>query len=292
MRKIWIVLFTAVLFAGCKFSRSAEKDLISGITTTGKDLSCDDVYISVDNEKTKRNTFIYGETFIIYFNDINGFAVENGNVFPRMEIIIMEKEGDTLMMADDLYEGYTEGINYSPLQLSADLTVATPMRSLGKYTMIINISDKKGDGSFTTSFNFDVIGNENIRVKTTNTSFNEIYLFSQGKNIVITDNKIDFEDNIYIIIEGLNGFKEENGYVFPGLELKGVDSLNNLILDYDDLFTEYDETGVAITDFSSRASAHFKITGTFFNNPLHCELKVWDKKSNAALIVTTEMIMK
>ena len=292
MRKTFFLLLATVVFTGCKFSRSAEKDLISWLTTAGKDLSCNDVYIAVDDNETKRNSFIYGETFVIYFNDITGFAVENGNVFPGMEIIIREKEGDTLMKADDLYEGYTEGMNYSPLKLTADLTVATPLRSKGKYTMIINISDKKGDGTFTTSFDFDVIENENIMVKPSNVTYDEVYIFSQGKNKVITDNKIDFEDNIYVIIEGLKGFREENGNVFPGLEMKAVDARNNLVLDYDDLFTEYNETGIAVSDFTSRVSAHFKITGTFFNNPLHCELKVWDKKSNAGIAVTTDMNLK
>lgn len=292
MRKTLFLLLASVVFTGCKFSRSAGKDLISGLTTAGKDLSCNDVYIAVDNDETKRNSFTYGETFVIYFNNITGFAVENGNVFPGMEIIIREKEGDTLMRADDLYEGYTEGMNYSPLKLTADLTVATPLRSKDKYTMIINISDKKGDGTFTTSFDFDVIENENIMVKPSNVTYDEVYIFSQGKNKVITDNKIDFEDNIYVIIEGLKGFREENGSVFPGLEMKAVDARNNLVLDYDDLFNEYNETGIAVSDFTSRVSAHFKITGTFFNNPLHCELKVWDKKSNAAIAVTTDMNLK
>jgi len=292
MRKIFFLLLASVVFTGCKFSRSAGKDLISGLTTAGKDLSCNDVYIAVDNDETKRNSFTYGETFVIYFNNITGFAVENGNVFPGMEIIIREKEGDTLMRADDPYEGYTEGMNYSPLQLSADLTVAAPLRSKGKYTMIVNISDKKGDGTFKTSFDFDVIENENIKVKPSDVTCDEVYLFSQGKNKIITDNKIDFEDNIYVIIEGLKGFREENGSVFPGLEMKAVDARNNLVLDYDDLFNEYNETGIAVSDFTSRISAHFKITGTFFNNPLHCELKVWDKKSNAAIAVTTDMNLK
>ncbi len=291
MKKILFILFITIGFTSCKFNRSAGQDLISGITTAGKDLSCEDVYITVNNEKTRKNTFIYGETFVIYFNDIEGFAVENGNVYPRMEIILKEQEGDTLMMADDLYENNTEGFNYKPLQLSADLTLAAPLRSKGNYTMIINISDKKGDGSFTTRYDFDVAENENIKVKTTNTTYNEVYLFSQGKNIVITDNKIDFDDNIYMIIEGLQGFKEENGCVFPGMKLQGTDSLNNLILDYDDLFTEYDDKGIEVSDFISRVSAHFKITGTFFNNPLHCELRVWDKKSDAKIEVTTDMIL-
>ena len=285
------ILISAVLSA-CKFSRSAEKDLVSGLTTAGKNLTCDDVYLTVNDERTTRHSFIYGETFFIIFNDIRGFAMDNGNVFPCMEIIIANQEGDTLMRADDLYTEYTEGMNYSNLQLSADLTVAAPLKSKGEYTMIVNIHDKKGEGTFTTNLDFDVMENENINVKPSDVTYDEVYLFSQGLNGVITDNRIDYDDNIYVIIEGLKGFKEENGSVFAGLELKAVDARNNMVLEYDDLFIDYSETGIALSDFSSRVSAHFKITGTHFNNPLHCELKVWDKKSNARITVTTDMNLK
>ncbi len=292
MRTALSVILISVVLTGCKFSRSVEKDLVSGLTSTGSDLTCENVYLTVNNERTTRNSFIYGETFYICFNDIKGFAVENGNVFPGMEIIITDPEGDTLMQTDDLYEEYTEGMNYSPLQLTADLTVADPIRSKGEYTLTVNIRDKKGKGTFSSKLDFNVTENEKITVKPMDVSYNEIYLFSQGKNNVITDNVIGFDDNIYIIVEGLKGFREENGNIFPGLELKGSDSRNNIILDYDDLFVDYSETGIAVSDFASRVSAHFKITGTSFDNPLHCELTVWDKKSSARLMVNTDMILK
>ncbi len=47
-----------------------------------------------------------------------------------------------------------------------------------------------------------------------------------------------------------------------------------------------------LSDFTSRVSAHFKTTGTFFNNPPYCELKMWNKKNNASIIVTTDMNLK
>jgi hypothetical protein len=292
MRKAFIVILVSAVLAGCKFSRSAEKDLISGLTSTGSDLSCEDVYLKVNDEKTSRSTFSYGETFYVCFDDIKGFANENGNVFPGMEIIITNSAGDTLMHANDLYEEYTQGMNFSPLQLTTDLTVADPIKSNGIYTLAINIWDKRGNGTFKSKMDFNVAENEKITMKPKDVSYDEVYLFSQGKNSVITDNVIEFDDNIYVIVEGLRGFKEENGNVFPGLELKGSDSRNNIILDYKDLFLDYSETGITASDFVSRVSAHFKITGTSFNNPLHCEMLIWDKKSEALLRITTDMTVK
>jgi hypothetical protein len=292
MRTTFIIILLLFALTGCKFSKSIKKDLVSGLTSTGSDLSCEDIWLSVNDEKITRNSFIYGETFIILFNDIQGFATENGYVFPGMEIIITDQEGDTMMYSDDLYSGYTEGMNYSPLQLSADFTVATPIKSKGEYSLSVKIWDKKGEGTFKSRLDFDVTENDRITVKPAGVSYDEVYLFSQGKNKVITNNEIEFDDNIYIIVEGLKGFMEENGIVFPGLELKATDSRGNPILDYDDLFVDYSETGIDASEFASRVSAHFKITGTDFNNPLHCEFMVWDKKSNARIRAAADMIVK
>jgi hypothetical protein len=292
MRNILFIFLFSFALTACKFSKSVEKDLISGLASTGSDLSCKDVWLSVNDEKTTRNSFIYGETFIIRFNDIQGFTTEDGYVFPGMEIIITDQKGDTMMYADDLYTGYTEGLNFSPLQLSADITIAAPVRSKGEYSLSVNIWDKKGKGTFRSRFDFNVTDNEKITLKPAGVSYDEVYLFSQGKNKVITNNEIEFDDNIFVIVEGLKGFREENGIVFPGLELKAADSRDNTILDYDDLFVDYSEKGIDASEFASRVSAHFKITGTDFNNPLHCVFTVWDKKSNARISAVTDMIVK
>jgi len=287
----FVVLLTIVL-TGCKFSRSVEKDLLSGLTSSGKDLACEEVYIEVNDERTTRCKFIYGERFFVLFDNITGFTSEKGNVFPGMEISVTDITGDTLLAADDLYEGYTEGMNFSPLRLSADLMVADPIRSEGEYKLAIFIWDKKGTGTFRSDLDFEVIPNDKIEARPKGVTYSEIYLFSQGYNEVITDNIVNFEDNIFIIAEGLKGFLEENGKVFPGLQLRGTDSKGNVILSYDDLFAEYTEPGIDAQDFSSRVSANFRLTGMEFNNPLRCELKIWDKRSNASLALTTEMIVK
>ena len=292
MKTILSVILITLILTGCNFSRSVKKDLISGLTTTGKDLTCDDVYITVNGERTTRKSFIYGEVFYLNLSDVKGFTKENGNVFPGMKMHIVSQAGDTVFQSGDLYSGYSEGMNYSPLLLTADLTIADPIKSKDNYTQIVNVWDKKGKGKFTSKFDFKVVENDQIILESSGVSHDEIYLFSQGMNTVITDSRIDFDDNIYIIAEGLKGFNEENGLVFPGLSLKATDSGNNQIFNYDDLFADYTSTGIEASDFAGRVSSHFKITGTVFNNPLHCQMIIWDKKSDARITITTDMVLK
>lgn len=289
MRKALFILCIPVIITGCKFSRSVDKDLKSGLTSAGKDLTCENVYLEMNGEKTSRNSFTYGETFYIFFDDIKGFASENGFVFPGLELNITDSSGDTILRADDLYSGYTEGMDFSPLRLSTDLTLADPIRSGAKYKVVVSIWDKKGSGTFRSEFEFDVEENKKITVRPRNTTYTEVYLFSQGNGSVIADNVIYFEDNIFIIAEGLKGFLEENGKVYPGMQLRGTDSKGNVILSYDDLFADNLDPAIDASDFSSRVSANFRLTGMEFNNPLSCEVRIWDKKSNASLTISTEM---
>jgi hypothetical protein len=279
-------LVVLVALSGCQFSKSVKKDLLSGLLTTGDGLSCDNVYLSVNDEKTDRSTFIYGEEFHLNFSDIDGFKKENENVFPGMKIFVISKTGDTVLQTDDLYRDYTTGMKFSPLLLHSDITVGSPMKSKEEYTLDVKIWDKKGNGTFSGKLDFKVISNEQIVKEAKNVSYNEIYLYSKERDKVIPDNRIKFNENTYVIFEGLSGFKEENGMVFPGLSLKATDNEGNMIMDNNDLFSDYSQTGLARSDFNTRVSSHFQLTGSEFKNPMHCELTIWDKKSDARIKAT------
>lgn len=289
MRRLTGIILAVIFFTGCKFSKSVEKDLITGLTTKGDLLSCDDVYFTINNEKTTRTSFDYGEILYIVYDNVQGFEKENNKVFPKMQILVLDEKGDTAMWAGDLYAEYTEGMDFTPLQLTADLTVASPIKSGGNYELNVYITDRKGTGSFNTKMNFSVNRNDKLVVEPAGAVWDEAYIYSQDEAKVINDNRIRFEENVYFIVEGLRGFKETDGLVYPGLSLRATDSAGNLILDYTDLFSEYDKTGVLPEDLASRASAHFRISGINFNNPMKLEMKVWDKRSDASLVVKTEL---
>jgi len=292
MKKNFSILIILALFAGCQFSRSVKKDFLSGITSTGKNISCEDVFVTVNNEKISGNTFIYGETFFINFSNVTGFTKTDDKVFPEMTIFVVNASGDTLLSSDNLLSDYSDGTNLSPLSLMANLTVADPIKSKEEYKAIVTITDKRGDGTFNTEYKFKVIENDKIVIETTDVSYDEVYLFSEERNRIITDNKIKFDDNTYVIIEGLKGFSETDGMVFPGLSVKIADASKNTLLENDDLFTDYTESGIDAAILTRRVSAHFSIPEIKVNNPLNCIMTVWDKKSNAKIKITTDLVLE
>jgi hypothetical protein len=196
------------------------------------------------------------------------------------------------LLTNDLYSDYINGLKLSPLLLSADITVATPMKAKGEYFLHVNLWDKKGTGKYSAKLEFKIISNEKILVEANNVLYNEIYLFSKERNKVIPDNRIKFNENTYMIFEGLSGFKEENGLVFPGLSVKATDKEGNVILDFTDLFTDYSKSGLAVPDFKAQVSSHFKLTGSEFKNPMHCEIVIWDKKSDARLKASADLTVE
>jgi hypothetical protein len=289
MRRILSAIIITVLISGCQFSKSVKKDMLSGLTTTGNGLSCDDVYLSLNDKRTEKNSFIYGQKIWVVFNDIKGFRAESSKTFPDMNITVTTIAGDTVFHQKDLYSGYPEGLSYSPLQLKGSVTLASPLQSGSEYLIMIDIKDKKGSGAITSKLKFTVIKDDKIKVELSKVSYKEIYLFSRSKEAVITDGKINYNDEVYIIAEGLSGFTEENGLVFPGLSLSGTDSTGIKILDYSDLFSDYSRKGLSTTDFSKSVSVHFKITGSGLKNPFHTVMNVWDKKSDARLKAVADL---
>ena len=289
MRTTLISLLVLMLMSGCQFSKSVNKDLLSGLFTKGDGLSCDETFLTVDANKINRNNFVYGETFVINFNKIDGFNMVNEAVFPDMTLLVLDAGGDTMLYASDLYNNYPDGIKLDPLLLTSEVTVAAPMRSGKEYKLYVNIKDKKGDGVFNSEFEFKVISNDKIVSESNGVGYDEIYLYSDGREKVIVDNKIGKDETTYFVFEGLTGFKEDGGLVYPGLSIRGTDKAGKLILDFEDLFADYTESGLSVEDFNKRVLSNFTLSGIEIMNPMHCEILIWDKKSDAKIKSVTDL---
>jgi hypothetical protein len=284
------VLFVLLISAsGCNFSKSAQVDLINGLTTKGDMIACDNVYITVNDQKVERTTFVYGEEFFLNFNDVKGFKRVEGKVFPGMELLVFGEAGDTVFTASDLYKGNPEGFDNPSLLLTSNLIVARPIHSGGNYKMLVKIWDKKDKGTFTATFKFKVTTNKNIVIEPAQVTYDEIYLFSKDRGKVINDNRITSNDENYLLFEGLKGFSETGGKVFPGLSMKVTESDGKEVLNEEDLFSDYSAGGLDVCDFNGRVSSSFVIPVGELKNPLHLKVLIWDKKSAAKITVSADL---
>jgi len=288
-QKTWKVLGFALLliaFDSCRFSQSFDKDLATGLTTRGDGLSCEKVYLSDGENVIKRNTFIYGEIFYVNFDGLEGFERDGQGAFPSMQLVIVSDRGDTVLYVNDMYDQYAWGIDNDPLDLYGEVTVADPIHSGGEYTLYVNVRDKMGTGKFRAVLKFEVLADERITTKGNQVNVEEIYLFSQQRGRTITDGQAEFNENIYMLFEGLDGFSVQEGKVYLGLSLEITDATGNLILDEADLLGE---EGMSYEMVQEQLAPNFILSGSQIANPVTCKVRIWDKKGTAWLNASTEI---
>ena len=285
-KKVFASAFILFSLQSCEFNKSINTDLLTGISTKGDGISCESVNLSIGDQETKSTTYIYGETFYVNFNDVTGFTKVNEAVFPGLDLFVVSEKGDTVMKEYDLYADSTNGFKFSPLLLSTNITVATPIFSNNKYKLYINIRDKKGKGTFKTKMDFNVVPNEHIKIESSNVNFDNIYLFSEKNNTTITDNKVYIGDNNFLIFEGLKGFKDENGKANIGLSIKATDAAENVIVNEADLIGE---AGMTIADLNKQIAPNIIFSGSEIKNPIHLEILIWDKASETKIKATISL---
>ncbi len=281
-----ILLFSVY---SCNFAQSVEKDLQSGLITRGNGLSCNDVYLSDGEKIIKRNTFIYGETFYVNFDGMEGFERVGESAFPDMRLTIVSEHGDTAMHLNDLYAAYKEGIDLSLLQLHAEVTVANPVHSGETYTLYVDIKDKRGKGSYAATLDFTVVRDDRIQLSGKQLSSREIYLFSQQRGLTITNGQAGFDENIYLLFEGLEGFAVNAGQVQLGLSMLVKDADGNVILDEADLFGD---SPLNYEDVHPQVASNFILTGSQVANPVSLVVRIWDKGSSAWISASTEIVIE
>jgi len=280
------LLFTV---CSCIFAQSAEKDLQSSLTTRGNGLSCDNVYLSDGEKIIKRNTFIYGETFYVNFNGMEGFERVGESAFPDMQLTIVSEHGDTALHLNDLYAAYKEGIDLSLLQLNAKVTVANPVHSGETFTLYVDIQDKRGKGSYAATLDFTVVRDDRIQISSKQLNSREIYLFSQQRGLTITNGQAGFDENIYLLFEGLEGFTVNAGQVQLGLSMVVKDFDGNVILDEADLFGD---SPLKYEDVHLQVASNFILTGSQIANPVSLAVRIWDKGSSAWISASTEIFVE
>ena len=271
----------------CNFSASV--DFVTGISTTGNGLSVNKIYLS-DGEKVLETTeFEYGQKFFLNFDNITGLKKENGAVFPGMEFSVLNKIGDTIIYSKDLYANQASGYEIFPLALMSNLTVANPIVSNEEYILVSNIWDKKGEGTFKTEMDFKVISNPEIIIKNNGLSAKEIYLSSMTNKKVINNEIVNFGEKVQVMIEGLEGFKQDNNKASINLSMKLTDADDNVIINQTDLLGD---DPVDAKRVNSSISPYFVVTKGRLKNPVTCFVELADKVSSSKMVIETKLTVQ
>lgn len=120
----------------------------------------------------------------------------------------------------------------------------------------------------------------------------EAYLMFDDENPVPSGNKINLNQNVNLILIIDSGWNEIGERVYPGS--KQVIKLGNgeEILQTDDLFSPFDETGVAGTDARYIALTAVITEVKDKRKPFFVNFRVWDKKGTAEIKGTYKLFIR
>ncbi|WP_298427223.1 hypothetical protein [uncultured Kordia sp.] len=287
--KYTYLLLASCLFISCGKDTTQNKNYLSDISIDNNKLSCDGIIMENHTGIINKSEFTYGEKINLFYDNMTGFSLQDSLAYPDMDIFVMNKKGDTIFSQKDLLKNTTEGFTEEKLNLTSNLTFALPMLPKKSYLMNFHITDKHGDGYFNLKKNFSIIENPLLKTETNGFTYDILYLYSQSRNIAVVDNKIKPEENIYILLENLEGYEiDENGKVDLNASISLVSSNGTVINKQENLFP----TPVSAKDLKDQLYATLSISKGYVKNPVTCIFEVMDNKSKHSIKTTFDLIVE
>jgi hypothetical protein len=129
-----------------------------------------------------------------------------------------------------------------------------------------------------------------LTVKNNGLSFEESYLMMD--NVKMVTNEFPVGKVIYMYFDGVSGFLTKDGLVYLGASLVILDEKGNKIMDYADLFSEYDKDGVA-PENTKALNVNLTIGDPMKEGGKYIwKSKIWDKNGEGAIEAEIEFVVK
>ena len=146
------ISFIALVFFFTSCEVGVNKDLMTGLKVSNKNLSYEEAYIVADGQRSNNSEYSLGAELVLHIDGVTGFTEENGVVFLGASMSVVDQNNVEVLHYPDLFSSYDES-GVSPLDakmISLTLTTGSPMENGNKYTWKSRVWDKKGQGEITT----------------------------------------------------------------------------------------------------------------------------------------------
>jgi hypothetical protein len=163
------------------------------------------------------------------------------------------------------------------------------MHSGEKYTASYDISDERGEGTFTSTMDFEILPHPDITVNESGLKAQEVYIFNTDSKTVITNSETKFGDNLQFQVEGLQGYTVVDGLVALGLSIKVEDAKGKQILFNKNAF---ENTLITEAQIAQGVGGTLVFSKGMISNPVTWEVVIWDMNGDASLKGTTQLNVK
>ncbi|MEN8928087.1 MAG: hypothetical protein ABF242_09580 [Flavobacteriales bacterium] len=283
--KSTIYLLIPIFIFSCEFNIPKKKDFLPETDYIEAGLAADNVWMIVNGEKENRNEIVFGERVEVIFNAVSGFQREEGIAYPGLKMVIVSaSESDTLFFSENVLADQMQGLEDDPLKLEAFFVNILPV---GNYKAYIKAFDIRSSAYLTYDMPFEVIKNDRISVVEFGLKRKNVYLWDETKGEIIADNIVTVDNKTSLVLEGLEGFKDFDSIVFPKFSVKLTDNKDNIIINEENILSQYEETGASIVAVTQQVSTFLNFERGELNNPYKLEATILDSKSGKKIDVVT-----
>lgn len=121
-----------------------------------------------------------------------------------------------------------------------------------------------------------------IEIEVTGVKLKEAYLVDAQNNL-LTENKARVGEKIYLVIKVDTGWVKENGKSFLGASERISTSEGNVVVNADDIFKDYEITGVDLTDAQVITLSAVLTEVKSGLEDFVVQFRVWDKKGTGEI---------
>ncbi|MFD0796630.1 hypothetical protein ACFQZJ_04105 [Maribacter chungangensis] len=282
MKKTYIALLGSFLIlASCKMQHKPE--LEHQLITLEDGLSAGQVNVHSDTKALAVNTFQYGQWFDVRFANVSGFTLEQGDMFPDLDITVFNTSGEIILKQESLLGGLSQP---EDAVLYGTLTLANPILSGQSYKAVYRLYDTKSDHELQTEMDFELLPDSQITVTPDGLMAKEIYLFNSDTNSVLFGSNTPKASNISMDFQLLEGYQKKNGRIHLGMSTKLVDSRGRVLTENKDALPNFNVEGITNDQV---LKATLSLNNGRFNSPLRWTVRLWDKNSAAAITATATL---
>jgi len=114
------------------------------IETVKNGLSFEDIYMASDKTTPiPVNKSLLGSNAYIMFKGLKGFSESDGKVYPGCEVILVDKDNNTILHDENILSNYADGVMpFAVSQLYAGASLKDPVKAGETYSLSIRVFDK------------------------------------------------------------------------------------------------------------------------------------------------------
>ena len=290
MKKYLYLCFSLFFVSPEVFSTGLVKDSDGGLSIESNGLSIDDAYLSSYGQRFNSDQLQFQTKVNLNLDGVKGYSIKDNQAFIGCSMQVFDKDGKAILNEEDLFPGENGLERNVAGNLFLTLIVGTPMQLGDSYLWKVKLWDKIGNGEVKTELKFKIVETvDQVGITLNPKGLKVRSVFMTNQDGALQSNQVSYSEKIKLNFYDLKGFSRNEGKVFVGGSMVIKDSQGNIVLEYTDLFADYDQTGV---DPAATEKLHLSLV---VGDPLRrgetywWKARIWDKRGKGEVTAKAQL---